>query len=116
MYFSTGTRYFVYPCGTECKSLIFKISQDLSYFLGGFECCTYSVSCRYSPFIYRRMEKVFLPVTSCDGCVLRFIVLLVCLLIILLCTSELIANCFCTEWWCDSTCKYLSVCIDFLYT
>ena len=33
-----------------------------------------------------------------------------------LCTSELIADCFCAGWWCDSACKYLSVCVGFLYT
>jgi len=33
-----------------------------------------------------------------------------------LCTSELIADYFCAGWWCDSACKYLSVCIGFLYT
>ena len=33
-----------------------------------------------------------------------------------LCTSDLIADCFCDGWWCDSACKYLSVCAGFLYT
>jgi len=33
-----------------------------------------------------------------------------------LCTSELIADCFCNGWWCDSACRYLSVCVGFLYT
>ena len=33
-----------------------------------------------------------------------------------LCTSELIADCFCARWWCDSACRYLSVCVSFLYT
>jgi len=98
-------------------------------------------------FIYRRMEKIFLPI-SCDGCVLWFIAFLMYLLIILfvsflscpffwkacfrwlspvckcslsemvkvLCTTELIADCFCAGWWCDSACKYLSVCVGFLYT
>jgi len=29
--------------------------------------------------------------------------------------SELIADCFCAGW-CDSACRYLSVCVGFLYT
>ena len=32
-----------------------------------------------------------------------------------LCTSELIADCFCAGWWYDSACRYLSVCVGFLY-
>jgi len=37
VYFSTGTRYFVYLCGTEWRALIFRISQNLPYLFGGLE-------------------------------------------------------------------------------
>jgi len=33
-----------------------------------------------------------------------------------LCISKLIADCFYAGWWCDSTYRYLSVCVGFLYT
>jgi len=93
-------------------------------------------------FIYGKMEKVLLTVSSCNGCV--GVALLVCLLINLfisflscpffskacfrwlnsvflsemvkaLCTNELITDCFC-DGWCDLACKYLSVRIGSLYT
>jgi len=111
IYFFTRTRYFVYPCGTEWKSLIFRISQNLSYFFGGFEnglnvvLIQYPVDMVYCSF-YRRMEKVLLLVSSCDGCVLGFIVLLVCLLIILF-ISFLSCPFFCKACfrWLSSVCK-----------
>jgi len=98
------------------------------------------------PFIYGRMAKIFLLVSSCDGCVgvhcltgvfaILFIFFLsypffckacfrrlssVCKcslseMVKALYTSELIADCFYAGWWCDSACKYLSVCVSFLYT
>jgi len=86
VYFSTGARYFVYPW-TEWRSLIFRISQNLLYLFKRFENGLNVVLIQYLAdmvrcFIYGRMEKVLLPVSSYDGCMLKFIALLVCLLII----------------------------------
>jgi len=60
VYFSTGAKYFVYPCKTEWRSLIFRIPQNLPYLFWD------SVSCRYDPlfFLYTRMgewKRFFCP-------------------------------------------------------
>jgi len=54
----------------------------LLYFFGGFEnglnvvLIQYPADIRFVvPFMYERMEKFLLPISSCDGCVLGFIVL-----------------------------------------
>jgi len=96
-------------------------------------------------FIYEK--RFLLSVSSYDGihCVLGFIALLVCLLIILFIylfydvrsflrlvsddwVSSVSVHCqrwwkfyvridsWLFLWWCDSACKYLFVCVGFLYT
>jgi len=55
VYFSIGARYFVYSCGTEWRSLIFKIFQNLPYLFGRFENGLNVVF--IVPFIFRRMEE-----------------------------------------------------------
>jgi len=74
-------------------------------------CCLINVFADY--FIYIFFIISFVRLVS-DGWVLSVDTL--CQRRRKLYVQELIADCFCAGWWCDSACKYLFVHIGFLYT
>jgi len=117
IYFSIGAKYFVYPCGTEWRSLIFKIYQNLPYLFGRvwkrFECCilmslyTYLVFYRYGSLFLLYMgewKRLFCP--SHLVMVVCWDSLLACLLIILF-IFFLSCPFFCKTCfrWLSSVCK-----------
>jgi len=91
IYFSVKIRYFVYPykilSGSLWHSRFLKSCSIFFFGEGSSKTILYlfNILLIWSVvfLIYRRMKKILLPVSSCDGCVLEFVVLLVCLLILL---------------------------------
>jgi len=73
VYFSTGDILYTPVELTMSGGWSLGFFKICPIFLEGkrFKCRTYSISCPIPviPFIYGRMEKIFLPVLSCDDCV-----------------------------------------------